>query len=985
MGNTWLIFSDDASNFLDSNNKPLANLPKASRDIILTAEFSSTQIQTLWTAGYGVAMAAAPNNALNNGSFKQQLGSGSNVWQPPASAYSGNSSKAIALAILGNGANPGPQPNTPSFPNQDPSGAVGTLIYPSEATGFTSDIVLAPDFEYDVKPTESGIDQNGNPIYINPNPTGADKLYGYLQTLISIWALRTLNPSNPLVPVLGQNIASGASGFSSKALQEAAQKILPLNVLNDFNFNATTFPELLFSSHVTLDGGKILPLVDSLSVENYGQNQGKTTASAPNGFPVTKVPYSVMTDFSADGYKTSLPTTSNYGPASNQTSANLPEGSIYIGAAGFDWSSLTDSTLSRINLQPVATLKSSSQNLQPETWLMHYGLPNGFIATEQQFEKLCNDLIEFISNSGIKKVYFEIGDYISNKQYNYCDPSNPASGTTSPWIVKYLLNKLPSQVEVGAVVTMTPQYPWKIDKNNTANNLKIGDGSSAVQPKDNARQAFELIQTINNLSPNKQFTSFHFDHEGGGDYQNDTNYGGNNGQAIGAGYLKWLWNHFMPSNAGTFSDSQAASPSFTGHYNFGWINYRTTAWLNKSSGSIDAYSENYWFGENEDYPGQYALDPSLTPILNKAERLGLDLKSFIDVFGTDPSKYPASIAGGANLINWSRTVDPKTGQPSSSPDAVPILNENAIYTVYRMYKDNPEALAQIFNNKNYSFISSGGVPAFSDVYYAPIDITQANNNLNSPQGGIPTVSFENLSSSNQSQQAVIDAGLANRSPSLTSQFTVANDKLNPNTTGGSFDGLSALSYDNFITFLNTSASILAGAGITPGQPTRDPSTTRIALYELQFIPLDWISQQVANHHPYLLRLHDPVTGQHHLTHNIDEANNLGALGWIREGRAISLLTSNPNTPGTLDVSRLFNPGSGDHLLTTASGEIQAAQQFGYILEGTIGAVSANGGNGLRPIYRFLNNMTHEHFYTNDSLEAQGLGPAFQAEGLLGFS
>jgi hypothetical protein len=59
---------------------------------------------------------------------------------------------------------------------------------------------------------------------------------------------------------------------------------------------------------------------------------------------------------------------------------------------------------------------------------------------------------------------------------------------------------------------MTPQSPWKIDSNNTPNNTIIGDGT-AGQPKDNARQAFELIQTINKLSQSKQITSFHFDHE----------------------------------------------------------------------------------------------------------------------------------------------------------------------------------------------------------------------------------------------------------------------------------------------------------------------------------------------------------------------------------------------------------------------------------------------------------------------------------------
>ena len=134
------------------------------------------------------------------------------------------------------------------------------------------------------------------------------------------------------------------------------------------------------------------------------------------------VPYSVVTDYANSDkttFQTKLPNTSNYGPASNQESLNIPDGSIYIGDGTFQWSTLSTTAINNIDVQNATGLKSSTQNLVPETWLMHYGLPTGFIATEQQFEELCNDLIEFISNTGIKKVYFEIGDYKTIKQNNY--------------------------------------------------------------------------------------------------------------------------------------------------------------------------------------------------------------------------------------------------------------------------------------------------------------------------------------------------------------------------------------------------------------------------------------------------------------------------------------------------------------------------------------------------------------------------------------
>jgi hypothetical protein len=947
---TWLVFSDDTVNFIsDANqlNPQLLKFLTPSKNIILSAEFkrinNDAALKSITSAGYGAGYSAAINNYLTNGSSS---------WKIPSTMYSGSDAQ-IAHSIIGTSANP------------------GTLLYPdAEAQGFSNDIYLTPDFEYDC---------------VGPNKAGADGFYGYLQTLLTSWALRVLNPNNAIVPVIGQNVASGNTGtYNGSSLQAAAQKILPANVLDDFNFNAKTFPELLYTSKVN---GQTL--VDSLSVENYAQNKNKSTATAPAGnpgFPVANVPYSVVTDFANSDkttYQTALPSTSNYSPAKTQQSLNLPDGSIYIGDKSFQWNTLTNAAINNISIQSSSQLENQAQNLIPEVWLMHYGMPNGLVITEDIFKALCNDLVEFVSNSGIKKLFFEIGDYKSIQQYNYCNPTNYAAGTKSSWLVTYLLNKLPSQVEVGAVASMTPEYPWQIDKNNTANNTNIGDGSIG-NPKDNARQAFELIQTINQQSSIKQITSFHIDHEGGGAYQNDTTYGGTNGQPIGVGYLKWLWNHFMPSSATIFTDTQATQSSFRGHYDFGWINYGTTAWQANSYGSIDAYSENYWFGENEDYPGKYSLDPSLSANLTLAERLGLDLQSFQDVFGTDPTKYPTPIQGGANIINWYRTIDPTTKQPSSAPNAVPTLNENAILSVYRMYKDNPTALANMFNDQGFSSLSTLKVAPFNNIFYAPLDTTKNNNNPGSPQGGIPTVSLENLSASNQSQQAVINAGLANTPYSLTSQFTYKNDALNPNSTGGSFDGLSALDYNDFITFLNTSAGILSTAGITPGQPGRDPTSARIALYELQFIPMNWVNQQVANNHPYLIRFHDPITGRHHYTHNLTEANTLVAQGWKREGRSLSLL-NNDNTQTQLkDVWRLFQPSTGDHLLTTSEAEQNHAKQLGYVLEGKIGAVSSTPSNGLRPIYRFYNSEKHQHFYTADLSEASSLTNTHKAEGHLGW-
>ena len=185
-------------------------------------------------------------------------------------------------------------------------------------------------------------------------------------------------------------------------------------------------------------------------------------------------------------------------------------------------------------------------------------------------------------------------------------------------------------------------------------------------PKNNMYQTFELINDINSKATTKFLTYFEFDGEGGSAFVNDTNYGfnGNIAPPVGAlaytytptaspttppplasspwpttgtGYTKWLWNHFMPGVAAqdigqggnmpgsatgsvpapgsvpdvVWSDAQAMDPlTWSANkynngvpYQYGSIVYQQPAWFVNSLGPVRAYSENYWWGENNYMPG----------------------------------------------------------------------------------------------------------------------------------------------------------------------------------------------------------------------------------------------------------------------------------------------------------------------------------------------------------------------------------------------
>ena len=300
---------------------------------------------------------------------------------------------------------------------------------------------------------------------------------------------------------------------------------------------------------------------------------------------------------------------------------------------------------------------------------------------KQKFINWADDYISFITNSGASLAYIHIGDYVTDTKnlYAYLDPSNSADGV--PWIVTEFLDKLPAGVEVGGLPYLDAADPWKLyDKNNFSGNNYTSDGKPGSPPKNNIYQSFELINSINNhqkeAGGTKFITHFQADGEGAGAFETDTYYGFGGSPSSGTydpknnkispdpswswepsktggtakgwpvagyGYTKWLFNHFMPGVDAAaasaadgseplvgskipnvvFSDAQAIQPETWSKadnpqlYRLGIIKYSQTTWLKNSPGPMKAYTENYWFGENNFMPGPgSAVAPDGTITIN---------------------------------------------------------------------------------------------------------------------------------------------------------------------------------------------------------------------------------------------------------------------------------------------------------------------------------------------------------------------------------
>jgi hypothetical protein len=124
-----------------------------------------------------------------------------------------------------------------------------------------------------------------------------------------------------------------------------------------------------------------------------------------------------------------------------------------------------------------------------------------------------------------------------------------------------------------------------------------------------------------------------------------------------------------------------------------------------------------------------------------------------------------------------------------------------------------------------------------------------------------------------------------------------------------------------------------------------------------------------------VRLFDSITGQHLQTSDAAEAAALTRAGWKSEGNSFTLAPvpsfSLTNT-GFNAVTRLAH-SNGDHLLTTSTAEVSAAQSAGYRLEGVIGVIAAaSTGSATDQVLRLFNKALGQHLYTTSSAEASGL-------------
>jgi hypothetical protein len=135
----------------------------------------------------------------------------------------------------------------------------------------------------------------------------------------------------------------------------------------------------------------------------------------------------------------------------------------------------------------------------------------------------------------------------------------------------------------------------------------------------------------------------------------------------------------------------------------------------------------------------------------------------------------------------------------------------------------------------------------------------------------------------------------------------------------------------------------------------------------------------ADSYSKIYRLYNVKTGEHFSTSSRAEmiANGCPSPGYTIE-KLSYFLTDNGGSPGSTTVSRLYNPKTGDHLLSISSVEIGSALNAGYFSE-TPSAFLAHttAQSGGTAIYRYFNVKTGDHLYSTSASE---LGAGYVSEG-----
>lgn len=158
-----------------------------------------------------------------------------------------------------------------------------------------------------------------------------------------------------------------------------------------------------------------------------------------------------------------------------------------------------------------------------------------------------------------------------------------------------------------------------------------------------------------------------------------------------------------------------------------------------------------------------------------------------------------------------------------------------------------------------------------------------------------------------------------------------------------------------------------------GTSPKDGVSALQAVYEYEYTDANNRKQTVTATSNYVLtaehmgvevhRLYNPNTGEHLYTIDDEEADYLPTLGWLYEGTAWYA----PETSGDA-VTRMFNPNNGgEHVYTTDAKEIKALEDAGWKNEGQ---KFYSASNTYFPIYRQYNPnvLANNHNYTGNVSE-----------------
>ena len=199
--------------------------------------------------------------------------------------------------------------------------------------------------------------------------------------------------------------------------------------------------------------------------------------------------------------------------------------------------------------------------------------------------------------------------------------------------------------------------------------------------------------------------------------------------------------------------------------------------------------------------GYSAASPPVVTIAGN----GVGSGASVSVVATD---LVPRIRGGGNSINWN--LWDGTGLAGSNLN---LFSQNAAQTTYSYYSSYPQSLAQMFGDPLYAGF---GPPKLNDVFYQPLNVGQdSSSSVAGGQGAIASFSLEGILRSNTGPAA---AALGGNADSMDAHYQVLSTQ--PGTTsplvafnslGGTFSGLSSLTYVDFVTFLNSAADIVVGS------------------------------------------------------------------------------------------------------------------------------------------------------------------------------